>query len=1732
MTTRPRLSTLSALLSSAIVTQVMLGLLAAPVEAAEPHAILARGFDADQVYDFNGIDQVNLFNGNLVVTIPIGQRYPVNAGFEYGFTLVYNSHVWDYVVDHPLNGKDEFGEGGTVILTDPAAVDEGQLRGIPNPKSNAGTSWRLTLGELYDVDSPLFPGRGWVFVGPDGAERSFRPAESQTTDSPQFTADGSNFRLRKTDAAATSACIEVSGTCMAVDLPDGVTYAFEPTAGPVGWRLRRIQDPFGNWVAVTYGPGTWTVSDSLGRSHEVQFDAAGVVSSVTLEAFGGQPAVYGFATEASPPTLPGCPHDFELDDQPVFEFLTHLTGLELPDGSQYSFSYVTDDGFTGKCSHFDGRLETVTLPTAGKIHYGYDAYHFPVLPCETPPIRSGYEKQLFATQWGVSRRTVEGIGGATLSERHYSSGGLTAAPSRLSYTDPETKARVCILPRTTYTDVYEKADQGRYKLTRHFFSVGHNSTGLTGEREPYEHTRYGLPIDHLTPDPANPGHFRSSMVFDCPGFPAPTVGYGPDWPSEALHLRIPTSCYDADGDGGTQDRFWFPEDVRGLRDRYMEHHAGAVHYCDDDFTTNPGCETADWRVRANVTYFYDSKGDYHVKTERNDFDGYGHYRSTTTSSNSPGSMIRTVFTDFQPEVTAQRWLLGLFDERSVSETDPLSDREQTARETYSFDRSTGFLDHKTTHRSGGNLLANFTPDGFGNVRTETYTGGDPGTGSYTIHNKHDSGTLALSEYRQGGDTILRTVDAEIDPSTGLPTASRDETGLETEYGFDAMGRLTSMAQQGLLAEAATIYTYRTADPQRADKRASVTITRDDTSSEIFFDGLGRVNEERSTLPDSSINRRFTTFTPQGQADTMTTLHDNADRANARKTRTDYDVFGRPTRVWRPDDGLTLSGESRTSYFYDGIFGTVRQTGHVETPEGPQVLRTSFSYDHQSRLVEVEELENDPDDLSLRLRTTYRYDEGGRLVRVNQRNIGTAAQIRSFEYDEAGFLTRECHPELAGGCIEYRGFDARGNPARLRYTDGGGDPFELDYRYDAAERLTQVRSAEDGRLRLLKEFFYTNLYNTSYGPADGNGKLYQSKRHNRLGSLDVVATVTNTYGGIGGRLSRRLVTTGGDGDVPRVRFTTKLAYDSLGNLAQITYPDCLQAGCESEPPDRSVSRSYTRGLLTGVGTLSDPDRFARLTYHPNRTVQKIVHGNGVTDDFTQDPSQLPRPGGIEIRTGPDPGLDTLWSSTYTYDGTGNIVSRTSTGFQNDDTILFDGTDEFRYDNAFNRLVSSTIHYPLTGGPGRDDRSYTYDRYGNLTTISSSANPRILSPDPATNRLESPFTYDAAGNLTSQPGWDAAGNPIGPPDWYYTYDPFNMMTRARNASGSVTREYLYTADDERLAVLTPGRELWTLRGPDARVLRDVEYLSTGWRWVEDYIHRGSGLLATLGDVTGERHQHLDHLGSPRLVTDPTGQVLARHVHAPYGEELTSTNQDELRMKFTGHERDDLDSVGSAGDLDYMHARLGSPQLARFLSVDPEPGRPGVSQQWNRYTYVLSNPILYVDPDGLAVETGWDAANVALGATTLIANIATGNVAGAIVDAGGLVLDLGATAVPVVPGGAATGIKTYRASRFARNVRFGRAFEKAALDALDLSKNSSRVDSARRAYRVPDAFAEGVLVEVKGVQELRLTDQVKDFLVAAAKENRRVVIAVRNDTRVHKDFAELLEGGEVTIVRFKPE
>ncbi|MEM7052795.1 MAG: RHS repeat-associated core domain-containing protein, partial [Acidobacteriota bacterium] len=222
-------------------------------------------------------------------------------------------------------------------------------------------------------------------------------------------------------------------------------------------------------------------------------------------------------------------------------------------------------------------------------------------------------------------------------------------------------------------------------------------------------------------------------------------------------------------------------------------------------------------------------------------------------------------------------------------------------------------------------------------------------------------------------------------------------------------------------------------------------------------------------------------------------------------------------------------------------------------------------------------------------------------------------------------------------------------------------------------------------------------------------------------------------------------------------------------------------------------------------------------------------------------------------------------------------------------------------------------------------------------------------------------------------DAAGNQLhfgsGTTGYTYTWDALSKLRSKESGDGSIEDYYLYTADDERINTLhwaeSPIEETWTLRDLGGQVLRTwgtVGGSSGTWTHQEDHIHRDGQLLASWSPAEGLRFFHLDHLGTPRLITKADGRSAGLHTYFPFGEESVPNGSSE-RMKFTGHERDTHGTAGQGDDLDYMHARYCNPLNGRFLSVDPLIASADIRkpQSWNRYIYANNNPLLMIDPDG---------------------------------------------------------------------------------------------------------------------------------------------------------------------------
>ncbi len=126
---------------------------------------------------------------------------------------------------------------------------------------------------------------------------------------------------------------------------------------------------------------------------------------------------------------------------------------------------------------------------------------------------------------------------------------------------------------------------------------------------------------------------------------------------------------------------------------------------------------------------------------------------------------------------------------------------------------------------------------------------------------------------------------------------------------------------------------------------------------------------------------------------------------------------------------------------------------------------------------------------------------------------------------------------------------------------------------------------------------------------------------------------------------------------------------------------------------------------------------------------------------------------------------------------------------------------------------------------------------------------------------------------------------------------------------------------------------------------------------YYYLGDKLVAKRTGTT-LNYIHQDHLGGTSLITGSDGSLLASTMYYPYGERLKSEGDLGTDKLFTGQR---LDNTG----LYYYGARYYDASIGRFISPDVIVQNPGNPQNLNRYSYVLNNPLKYVDPSGLYVE-----------------------------------------------------------------------------------------------------------------------------------------------------------------------
>jgi len=667
----------------------------------------------------------------------------------------------------------------------------------------------------------------------------------------------------------------------------------------------------------------------------------------------------------------------------------------------------------------------------------------------------------------------------------------------------------------------------------------------------------------------------------------------------------------------------------------------------------------------------------------------------------------------------------------------------------------------------------------------------------------------------------------------------------------------------------------------------------------------------------------------------TTVYDNFGRVSATKLTSDpagtdevdttYDNLGRVASVSNSYRSTTDPTYGLTQYSYDALNrvtkitnpdNTTIQTTYTKAAVQTQneAGRTKISQmDGLGRLISVCEVTNvsqmgtapgacGQDIAATGFLTTYGYDVLSNLTGVTQ-----SSETRSYGYDMMSRLTSESNPESGTTSYAYDTCSAGDVCSRTRPAPNqtGTGTVTASYSYDALHRPTLI-SYNDGT---------TPTVHRAYDTSAGWG-VTQANLAGRLSQAWVISGSTMQASSIFGYDPLGRITVNNQCNLRNCgtgQFVVNYAYDLLGNETSATNGMGVTFGLNYNSAAQLTS--YTSSLLDS----SHPSTLVSgIQYNALGAPTSDTLGNGMANSWTYD-----HLGRVTARGS---------SHGSTYYGFGNGMTWTGSELRSAGDAV-NGDWNFSYDD-FGRLSTASCTSTICGNAAF---SYAYDRFGNRwqQNLTAGSGPQPQYSFDSRNHMVG-FSYDSAGNLLN----DGVHS--------YSYDAENRLIKVDSGS---TATYVYDAFGHRVQ---SGGENWIYDLWGNRVTGVNN--SGGWDVGEVYV--GSSHLATY--VNGTTYFPLtDWLGTTRMITDMNAANAESCLNLPFGDGRNCSGSAYHPIQFTGLIND------SETSLDHTRFRQYSATQGHWITPDPaglgavDPANP---QSWNRYGYVLNNPMAFIDPSGL--------------------------------------------------------------------------------------------------------------------------------------------------------------------------
>jgi RHS repeat-associated protein len=284
------------------------------------------------------------------------------------------------------------------------------------------------------------------------------------------------------------------------------------------------------------------------------------------------------------------------------------------------------------------------------------------------------------------------------------------------------------------------------------------------------------------------------------------------------------------------------------------------------------------------------------------------------------------------------------------------------------------------------------------------------------------------------------------------------------------------------------------------------------------------------------------------------------------------------------------------------------------------------------------------------------------------------------------------------------------------------------------------------------------------------------------------------------------------------------------------------------------------------------------------------------------------------------------------------------------------DVYEYDGLY-QLTRVWYDTDATEPPAITSRdavaNYNLDVVYNRLRVSFDGSSENYLPNNGLRLTNSMNRYDQVGARALS--YDPKGNLLSDGTNTYTYDDENRQITMTGPSG--TAEYIYDALGRRVARTVGGATTYFVYNTAFQV---IEERDAGDALAARYTY-GAGIdeVLTMERGGATYTYHHDALGSVTEATDGAGALVERYTYDVYGEpsmfDGTGTPLAASAISnpylFTGR-RHDPESANY-----YYRARMYSPELGRFLQMDPL----GYVDGMNAYAYTNNSPVSRVDPSG---------------------------------------------------------------------------------------------------------------------------------------------------------------------------